>query len=242
VARSFFFFDNVSRGESPFSGEGFSRDALAVLHLTRPQVDAIREALDSHSRAFLSRSDIQKLLKSTITESTGRKRVASFILNMDRLRRSWEGDEASFLIDCRAKILAETVTDETVRNNLDSLLALIPLLATGRPAIARQDKADAVAIATGRALEDVQVLCDLRPVFNQSRDRIEGFVAVTTMKLLATDITGLPTGLEVRLTEAQVSNLLDKLSLTTTKLSAIKEFVNAVGAEMTDTETGKRGK
>ena len=58
--------------------------------------------------------------------------------------------------------------------------------------LARQYKAEQLAEATGTELEDLQVICDLRPVFNEERSEIEGAIPISTLKLDVLGPNGLP--------------------------------------------------
>ena len=60
---------------------------------------------------------------------------------------------------------------------------LIRLLNGSFPGLALADKTDAVAHTTGRALRCVQLISDVRPIFDDSREHVLAVVPMTTLKL-----------------------------------------------------------
>lgn len=108
-------------------------------------------------------------------------------------------------------------------DDLDKLNNLLPRLLKPIPALRRYRKAERLAKITGQPLEDVQLICDLRPVFNESRENIEGLIPVTHFKIVATGGDGLPNVFEAELTAEQVSDLAEQAKRAVSKLEVLRQ-------------------
>ncbi len=89
-------------------------------------------------------------------------------------------------------------------------------------ALDRQRKAEVLSKATGQRLQSLQLICDLRPIFDADRKHIDGFLPVTTMHLAVEGADGLPNGMDVILSESDVDMLVEHLAFTKSKLIAIR--------------------
>ncbi len=74
---------------------------------------------------------------------------------------------------------AEVMSDE----QFERLRANLPALIRYYPAVFRTRKANALQTATGNELMGMMFVCDARPIYNRSRDDIEGYVPLATAKL-----------------------------------------------------------
>ncbi|MGO9466462.1 MAG: hypothetical protein ACLQVF_20165, partial [Isosphaeraceae bacterium] len=77
-------------------------------------------------------------------------------------------------------------------NELSELKRLLPLIVMPYPARQRQAKAARLAIATGLRAETVDLVCDIRPVFDDSRTKVEGVIPFTTLKVVAFGVDRFP--------------------------------------------------
>lgn len=91
-------------------------------------------------------------------------------------------------------------------------------------ALDRQRKAEELSKATGQRLQSLQLICDLRPIFDSNRKHIDGFLPVTTMHLTVEGADGLPNGLDVVLSESDVDMLVEHLAFAKSKLVAIRSL------------------
>ena len=86
-----------------------------------------------------------------------------------------------------------------------------------------QWKADQLRKTTGIELEDIQLICDIRPVFDDARSTIMGAIPISTLKLDVVDRDGAPRSIEIRLTEKQLAELASKAELARQKIRVIKQ-------------------
>lgn len=91
-----------------------------------------------------------------------------------------------------------------------SLKTKLQLLVQDYPAIERMRKAIRLRKALGNSLEEVELICDARPVFDEQRERILGMLVLTTMKLQYERQNGETEEVEVMLSPQQVESLIEK--------------------------------
>jgi hypothetical protein len=205
--------------------EDFLADAAALVALEAPVCAALEEALAAE-KSFLSRAKLRDIVQTVLSaESPSAKKISGFIWRLHRTIRR-DSDEP---MERSVALLRQSIEESSERftpeqkkllgNRIEKLIAV--------PAgLARQFKAEELAEATGTELEDLQLICDLRPVFNEERSDIEGAIPISTLKLDVLGPTGLPSRIEVRLTEGQVADLFEKAHYAQTKLLAIKRMLD----------------
>lgn len=103
----------------------------------------------------------------------------------------------------------------------------LPILKGLYPALARFEKAKRLATLTGQQLESIEIVCDLRPIFDQDRKAIEGMMPYTRLCVVATGADGLPKPFEVELTRQQVHDLSDKALKAKEKLVVLNQSVES---------------
>jgi hypothetical protein len=87
------------------------------------------------------------------------------------------------------------------------------------PTLERQAKADELTSATGQRLKEIKLVCDLRPVFDRERNRIEGVFPVTTIRLVCEGADGLPLSFEAIMSESDVDQLSEVVTHAKQKLA-----------------------
>ena len=202
-------------------------DLKAALALSRETVDLIADTL-AEANDFLDTKSLTGLLQQLMTqESAPVGGVRRIILNL-------EADDVPEFLDTLRHVLNSKPDDgfPLTSKDIDQLGEILPRLLKPVPALRRYRKAERLAKITGQPLEDVQLICDLRPVFDAKRERIEGLMPYTRMKIVATGGDGLPRTFEAELTAQQVSDLQDKAGKAITKLlcltRAAKEWKCAI--------------
>jgi len=106
-------------------------------------------------------------------------------------------------------------------DELSGLKRLLPIIIKPYPARKRQAKAERLAGATGLRAEMVDLICDMRPVFDDSRTRVEGLIPFTTLKVVAAGVDKFPVSFEAILSASDVQALLEKAKHAVSKLNAL---------------------
>jgi len=90
--------------------------------------------------------------------------------------------------------------------------------------IAKHIKCEGLQTVTGNQFHDVDIICDIRPVFNDARDVIEDLIPVTTLKLRYFTQAEEIKVLEVVLSEEDIDYLKEKIRMTKRKLDVMQQF------------------
>lgn len=204
--------------------EDFIADAGAVLSLDAPVCAALESALIAE-KSFLSRKMLNGIVERVLgSESEEIKKVSAFIWRVHRTIRRDSDETVERAVALLRKAIEEN-TKELTEEQRKLLADRIEKLVAAPTGLARQYKAEQLADVTGTELEDLQVICDLRPVFNEERSEIEGAIPISTLKLDVLGPNGMPARIEVRLTEVQIADLFEKAHYAQTKLSSIKQMM-----------------
>ena len=91
--------------------------------------------------------------------------------------------------------------------------------------LAKQFKAQRLVGVTGSRLDDFQIICDIRPIFDQKHERVEGAVPLTTLQLEYTTVDGDSDVVELHITEKQITELGEKIDDARRKLKMIKDLL-----------------
>ncbi len=108
---------------------------------------------------------------------------------------------------------------------LERLKQILKNLIQPYPALARFQKAERLAKITGQQLEAVELICDLRPIFDESRKNVEGMMPYSRLHIVATGEDGLPKAFEVELTHQQVIDLAKKVGKAKNKLETLRKSI-----------------
>lgn len=91
---------------------------------------------------------------------------------------------------------------------------------------ARQAKVEELSTRIGNPLEQFELICDVRPVFDSERKTIEGMLPITWLKIVATESNGMPSGTEVLLSEEDLNTIEESLKKAKQKIKELKRAVS----------------
>ena len=193
------------------------KDLEAVSELTEDQIAALRHRLEA-ATGFLDPKKLTGIIRQCISDDRTAGAVQRTLRNLspgtvERLLQSLE--EYSKDKDFPLK-----------KQTLDKLRPTLPKLVVDTPGLRRFEKAERLATLTGRQLEAIDVICDLRPIFDETRTQIEGMMPYTRLHLSITGDDGLPRSFEVELTAQQVHELVEKAGKAEEKLTVLRSKVN----------------
>ena len=102
----------------------------------------------------------------------------------------------------------------------------LPRLAQGFPALERFRKAVRLRGLTGDQVEDCDLVCDARPIYDAQRERIEGFVTVTTLRVAYQRQSGESEVAEYTLSRDMLNELLDQVQKALQKQAVLTASIN----------------
>jgi len=219
------------RGPLPFGPEfgvpdDLIRDAKLLLDLDPQVIGSVRDELQAFPR-FLDRKTTESVLRSLIDDGEFCHKLARLISGVDdRLRTTgqsveeflsvierWLADEGNQ----RKGLLSEGEFQEVQRR--------LPLVVGPFPGHERQAKAERLSQTTGLPLEKIEIICDLRPVFDKGRDTVEGIIPYTTLKIVCKGPDGLPVALEAILSQDDVAQLAKASADAKKKLAGLRQLM-----------------
>ena len=157
--------------------EGFLTDARRVIALEAVQFEELARTLEEFD-SFIDRDLLKQKVAEVLGPTEESKEIASTIWQLASMLR--EADEP---FEKTVSILRSTFTEKMTELETDErqlLVDRIERLAAKPAGFNKQHKAQQLAEATGRELDEIQIICDIRPVFNDDRTLIEGGIPVAT--------------------------------------------------------------
>jgi hypothetical protein len=215
-------------GEPPFpflanhlaQDADFLEDAQQILKLDE---DAYLRLVTELAKAdtFLSRSDLAAIVDAVVGE--GSDRITSIIYRLGGIVHDADMDVADAM-DALSKAIeekAETLEPQQRRVLTDRLRKLI-----AEPVgLAKQYKARQLVDAIGAELDDFRIICDIRPIFDQKHERIDGAIPLATLRLEYSTPDGDSAVVELRVTEKQIVKFGERSADASLKLRMIKELL-----------------
>lgn len=221
------------RGPFPFgTGRVVSadlvKDTKVTLDLNDEQLRAIANELE-HFSGFLDMPALRGIIGLYVPDAGQCKRLSRLIIGVDEWLRSADQNINDLLSSIREWQRGDENRAENLLSSgdLEELEHRLPLIIKTYPCLKRQAKARHLSEVTGLRLEDLEIICDLRPVFDESRSAVEGVIPFTTLKVVCKGVDGLPVALEGILTELEVEDLAKKAAAAVEKLKHLRELLVA---------------
>lgn len=200
----------------------FLEDAQCILELDEDAYLRLATQL-GNADTFLSRSDLGTIVDEVLGEDSGR--VASIIYRIADIVHDADMDvvDAMDALGTAIEEKAESLKPQERRTLTERLrkLAAEPI------GIAKQCKARQLVDAVGAELDDFRIICDIRPIFDQKRERIDGAIPLAILRLEYSKPDGESTVVELRVTEKQIAKFGEKIADANLKLRLIKELLTS---------------
>lgn len=206
--------------------DGFRADAETVLHIDDEHFEELVVALREFD-GFLDRRALSGIASQTLPPDGQPDTVSGILWRLNRYVR--ESDE-TFKESLRLLKAAVTEHVEGLEpEQLEKLGERLTLLIAEPSGFARQHKAEQLVEATGREVTALQVICDVRPVFNEDRTEIQGALPVSTLTLDLLEPDGRTSRIEAHLSEQQIVDLCAKAESARRKVALIKRMLTEKG-------------
>jgi hypothetical protein len=232
------------RGSFPFGQEFSPRLILDAKELLSVEVDVLRALaaeLDAYT-GFLDKQALGEIIAHYIPDADKRKHLTRLIGGLDERLRTTKQSLDSLVAEIRDRADEDEERKKILSpGDIEELAARLPLIIKPYPSLRRQGKAKRLAGVTGQALEELEIICDLRPIFDPDRTEVEGVVPLTTLKVVCKGVDGLPVAMEAILTEKQVHNLAEKAQAAERKLERLRELLAKKSLTIPSIEMTERG-
>jgi len=192
-------------------------DLLRVASIDAALLEKLAAALLAQE-GFLSETQFKRIVAESIPNEDEASSAASAIEN---LRSGYVSQALAMIAAWRDSSEANRArfTDEM----FDDLSEKLPVLVQEYPALSRMRKADRLRGVVGNEFERVEFICDIRPVFDENRERVEGIVPITTMKVLFERQNGSDDEIEILLSPDDLGQLIAKAEMAKKKLQVMRE-------------------
>ena len=221
------------------------RDATILLQLELSEIQAIRNDLES-TTGFIDRTKLHEVMHSRLPNEEQAKGLVRFIMFFKertpqaRDLRTVEESTDQWLKNIEAWINDTPEQDVIEKEQLPDLVERLNIILAPLPGFKRQAKAEKLTTVTGQPLEGFELICDIRPVFDEDQSEIEGMIPYTTLRIVSEDAAGLPVAFEVILTEQNVHQLFDATSKAKKKLCQIHDRLTQSDFEIPKIDMTKR--
>jgi hypothetical protein len=201
--------------------EDFLDDGKQIIELDEDAYLRLATKL-AKSEAFLSRSDLAAIVRECVDD--GSDRIAEIIHRIGGIVHDADMD-ATDAMDALAKAIEDKAEILGVQDR-QKLTDRLRKLVAEPVGIAKQYKARVLVNAIGAELDSFRIICDIRPIFDRSRERIDGAIPLTVLRLDYSTPDGETAVVEVRVTEKQIAQFEEKISDAKLKLRMIKELLS----------------
>jgi len=202
--------------------EDFLNDARRILKLDQDAYSRLATRLGK-TDVFLDRVSLTSLTSEVLGEGDEARNVASIIYRIGGLLHDADMP-AKEAMDELGKVIEEKA-DGLEPQDRRILIDRLRALTVDPIGLAKQYKARRLVDAIGSELDECQCICDIRPIFDQARERIEGAIPLAVLRLEYTTPDGDSAVVEVRVTEKQLEEFGAKIETARRKLKRIKELL-----------------
>jgi hypothetical protein len=199
----------------------FRSDLKKIVDLPESKFDSLAAALDTHPN-FLVAPDVVAITQQELSSADAEPVARALLRLYSSMRGTQEPGEEALGGLCTA---AAKHTSDFPGNKNGVLKHRVEKLFFAPPGFKRQQKAETLAEATGADLSEVNIICDIRPVFDNARKEIEGAVVISTLTLEILELDGRLSSMECRLSEKQLDDLCTVSLNAKQKLAAIKNLL-----------------
>lgn len=217
-------------GSPPFSylvnrlaqDDEFLEDAQRLLKLPQEEYLKIATLLNKFD-GFLSRSAVEVIASETLEDAESKK-VSAVIYKLGGILHGADVP-ANKAMDAMEAVLVEKGTDHKRAQEFRRLAERIRLLAAEPIGFAKQFKAIELLGAIGGELDEFRIICDIRPIFDKGRERVDGAIPIAILRLEYSAPDGESNVLEVRIAEKQIKALEAILGDARQKLNLLSELL-----------------
>lgn len=204
--------------------EDFLADMHLVVGLSEERFLDLAGTLEK-SDAFINREVLEATVIQVLAGENDAEKLAAAIYRISEVLH-----DADMPTPDAMRMLSEAITAEEKpftmeeRRTLVERLRRLAVVPTG---LGRQFKAQKLAAATGAELDQANIICDIRPIFDSSRQRVEGALPVLVLRLDYTTSGGESEVLELRISETQIGILEETVVAAKRKVAVVKELLKS---------------
>jgi|LakMenE01Jun11ns_1017448.scaffolds.fasta_scaffold9952843_5 hypothetical protein len=199
----------------------FMKDANEVSRISDEDFNKIITALQSNSHCHTRLSDY---LEDKTQNKSGLGSLVNFLTNLSRLRIAYQISSDHF--ESLLKPIIESALNDKDPKSFETqkFLHRLPALLADYDLVSREIKIDDLDSKTAAYLEEFTILCDLRPLFCEEGNKIEYLFPYATLHIQF-DIAGQSQSHDLKVTEEQIMEIMEKAIRARKKLLALSAYV-----------------
>jgi len=209
-----------------FRSEEFLDDARLLEAVADEQFDSLIAQLEA-AEGFLDGPALDRIIRLTI-DGPAHDAVVNFMLNL--ARRDLGDPDA--VIDAMESGVRDAIeadeADEADEIDVEKFRRRVDTLRGPFKALEQQNRAEGLSKSLGHRVVSHRFVTDLRPVFNEARDEVQGIFPVTTLRLVSAGATGRHE-CEVVLTEQDLNQLRSSADKASQKVGVLKRLLDDYG-------------
>ena len=190
-------------------------DLKAVSDLSNGILDELCKQL-SKTQGFLDPKALLAIIKTVVSEPEIAEAVQRVIINISP-------SDLPYIVAFEDEVGNEGFPFDS--GQFENLKQVLVKLIQAYPALERFQKAENLAEITSQQLEKIELICDVRPIFDKDRKTLEGMMPITRLHIVATGEDGLPKAFEAELTNQDVIDLAEKAEKAKSKLETLRQSI-----------------
>lgn len=219
---------------------GFVKEAKFLLAYNEVVTERIASALVQH-QGFLSFETTVAVIDEVLRNRDDAEKLARLLVRFAAGHRDNE-DGIARLMNRIAHWKSTAGGSEISDADWGRLAATLRTLIRPYPGLLRFHKAKDLSKATGYEFERFRIICDVRPVYDSTRESIEGYIPFATVKLVCTGEDGLPRSLEAIVSPKELASILEDSKEAVKKMSILSEELTRFGARIPSFESKEEGR
>lgn len=221
-------------GDPPFAfliarlvkDEDFLKDARRILDLEQSKFELLAAQLAA-SEEFLGRDELKTVAESVLSADENARELGESIYRISSALNSSDVQLYEAMDELEKAITSKM--DSLSKEDRKTLSLRLRSLAAEPAGLAKQAKAKQLVDALGVELNGFRIYCDLRPIFDENRQKVEGLVPINTIKLEHGAPSGNAVVTELRVTDEQLAQIEEEVAKAKRKLNTIKELAKKQG-------------
>ncbi len=197
------------------TSEGLQDDFKMIMDLPDDNLNQLSNYL-SEAKGFLNPKTILVIIRKVIKDSNIANALRRVIININPT-------EVEQIVKFLEKKKDKNFSFD--KQQFIRLKQILKKIIQPYPALIRFQKAERLSEVTGQQLETFELICDIRPIFDENRKNIEGMMPYTRFHIVATGEDGLPNAFEVELTYQNVLDLSEKIEKAKNKLEVLRHSI-----------------
>lgn len=197
----------------------FTDDAHRLVQLDLTQVESAMRSLQNYD-GFIDDQRTAEIIRSVVSDREAAESLTRFVLFQNNLRQGYTA--ALEFVEALVNSPSVQSQDES-KEFAPQFQARLMKVLSPIPGRQLQAKAEALFRATGAHGHEFRVICDMRPVFNDSADSIEGIFPVVHLRFVK-HVGNQKDPVEIMVSHQDLATLKKQIERAEQKIATIKQF------------------